>query len=312
MELIRGRHNLRAEHRGCVLAIGNFDGVHLGHQAVLEQLAQLGGELRRPTLVMLFEPQPKEFLQPDAAPARLTRLREKLQLLATTKLDRVLCIRFDRAFSRLEPEQFIDRLLVEQLGIAALVVGDDFRFGYRGAGDVETLHQAGRRHGFTVLDCARHSVDGRRVSSSWVRQALASGDLGLTRRLLGRPYQLCGRVAFGDQRGRTIGFPTANLALHRRRPPLTGVYAVRVWGIGHEALAGVANIGRRPTVAGNELRLEVHLFDFNDDIYGRQISVEIVDKIRDEQRFASFDLLRQQIARDAAAARAHLAVTSQA
>ncbi len=307
MELIRGRHNLRPRHRGCVLAIGNFDGVHRGHQAVLEQLAELGRALDRPTLLMLFEPQPKEFFQPDVAPARLTRLREKLRLLAMTPLDRVLCIRFNRAFSELEPEQFIDQLLVDELGVAAIVVGADFRFGHRGAGDIHTLHRAGRRHGFTVVDCARHSLNGQRVSSSWIRQALAAGDLALAHRLLGRPYQLCGRVAHGDQLGRTIGFPTANLPLHRRLSPLTGVYAVRVWGINESACPGVANIGRRPTVAGHELRLEVHLFDFDGDIYNRQIGVEIVEKIRDEQRFASLEMLKHQIIRDAVAARTRLA-----
>ena len=307
MELIRGCHNLRPVHRGCVLAIGNFDGVHRGHQAVLQQLTKLGQALNRPTLLMLFEPQPKEFFQPDTAPPRLTRLREKLQLLATTPLERVLCIRFSRTFSELEPEQFIAQLLVEKLGVESIVVGTDFRFGHRGTGDIHTLRRAGRQHGFTVVDCARHLLGGQRISSSWVRQALAEGDMALAQRLLGHPYQLCGRVAYGDQLGRTIGFPTANVPLHRRLAPLTGVFAVRVWGINETAWPGVANIGRRPTVAGQERRLEVHLFDFDGDIYSRQIRVEFVEKIRDEQRFASLELLKHQIARDAATARSRLA-----
>lgn len=307
MELIRGRHNLCARHRGCVLAIGNFDGVHRGHQAVLEQLSRVGHERALPTTLMLFEPQPKEFFSPETAPARLTRLREKLLVLATTPLDRVLCLRFNTAFARLSPEQFIEQLLVAQLGIVTVVVGDDFRFGHRGAGNIETLREASQRLGFDVLACARCELDGRRISSSWVRQTLAAGDLSLTEKLLGRRYRLCGRIAHGDRLGRTIGFPTANLPLHRQRAPLTGVFAVRVMGLGQRPRPGVANIGRRPTVAGSELRLEVHLFDFDDDIYGCQVTVEIIEKIRDERRFPSLELLKQQIQRDAAAARARLA-----
>lgn len=303
MELIRGYHNLRDRHRGCVLAIGNFDGVHLGHQAVLTRLADASRQHGLPATLMLFEPQPREYLDPLNAPARLTRLSEKLTALADTPLDRVVCLRFDRAFAALSPHQFIDELLVAQLGVAAVVVGEDFRFGHRGAGDLALLRDAGRRHGFVVPGCERFELDGRRVSSSWVRSALADGDLETVERLLGRPYRLLGRVMPGDRIGRELGFPTANLPLRRARTPLSGVYAVRVAGLGDTPLPGAANIGRRPTVAGTQLRLEVHLLDFDADIYGRKLVVEFVRKLRDECRFDSLDALRRQIQRDTAAAR---------
>ncbi|MDX1606603.1 MAG: bifunctional riboflavin kinase/FAD synthetase [Candidatus Competibacterales bacterium] len=304
MELIRGWHNLRPRHRGCALAIGNFDGVHRGHQAVLEQLARVARDRELPATLMLFEPQPREFLTPERAPPRLTRLREKLEALRSTPLERVLCLRFDRHLAALTPERFIERLLVEQLGVRVVVVGDDFRFGHEGRGDVALLRAAGRRHGFEVRRCARFELDRRRVSSSWVREALAAGRLDQATQLLGRPYRLCGRIARGDRIGRTLGFPTANLPLQRRHSPLSGVFAVRMTGIATEPWPGVANIGRRPTVDGTELRLEVHLFDFDDDLYGRHVSVEFTRRIRDERPFRSLDELRAQIDRDAADARA--------
>jgi riboflavin kinase/FMN adenylyltransferase len=306
MELIRGHHNLRDRHRGCVLAIGNFDGVHRGHQAVLAQLATASRRSGLPAVLMLFEPQPREYLDPLNAPARLTRLGEKLTALADTPLDRVVCLRFDRAFAALSPQQFIDRLLVARLGAAVVVVGEDFRFGHQGAGDLALLRDAGRGHGFSVLACERFELDGQRVSSSRVRRALADGDLETVERLLGRPYRLRGRVTAGDRIGRELGFPTANLPLHRARTPLSGVYAVRVAGPGDALLPGVANIGSRPTVAGTQLRLEVHLLDFDSDLYGRKLTVEFVRKLRDERRFDSLDALRRQIGLDTAAARACL------
>lgn len=304
MKLIRGLHNLRPQHRGCLLAVGNFDGVHRGHQAVIDQLVEASRAHGQPAALMLFEPQPREVLTPDSAPPRLTRLREKLLALADTPIDRVLCVRFNRAFAGLDPDQFVDSLLVERLGIRAIVVGGDFRYGHRGAGTLDTLRSAGRHHGFEVLDCARFDVDGQRVSSSWVRSALADGDLALARRLLGRPYRMVGRVVCGDRIGRGIGFPTANIPLHRQRAPLSGVFAVRMLGLAGGAHPGVANIGRRPTVAGTETRLEVHLFDFDADIYGRAVTVEFVRKIREEHQFDSLASLTRQIRDDVAAARA--------
>ncbi len=304
MELIRGVHNLRRRHRGCVATIGNFDGVHLGHQAVLGQLAQKADPLGLPALVVTFEPQPQEFFAPGAAPARLTRFREKLQALRRYSVDRVLCVRFDRRFAALSAEAFIEGLLVGKLGVRYLVVGDDFRFGAGRAGDFEMLRQAGERHGFRVVNMHAFDIDGERVSSTRIRAALAEGDLGTAEKLLGRPYRMCGRVAHGDKRGRGLGFPTANIYLHRNKTPVQGVYAVEMFGLEREPVQGVANVGNRPTVEGTRTLLEVHLFDFDEDIYGRYVNVDFLHRIRPERRFDSFEALTGQIQRDVEKARA--------
>lgn len=293
---------MRPEHRGCVLTIGNFDGVHLGHQAVLGQLAESAQRLGLPTTVMLFEPQPSEYFASEAAPPRLTRLREKLIALGRYSVDRVLAVRFNQAFVELTAQQFIEQLLVEQLGVRYLVVGDDFRFGYGREGDFALLAAAGVRYGFQVVRMQTFAIDDRRVSSTRVRGALMAGDLALAESLLGRPFSLHGRVAHGDKRGRQLGFPTANIHLHRRNTPLQGVYAVQMFGLAREPLAGVANIGTRPTVGGTRSLLEVHLLDFSGDIYGSHVRVDFLAKLRDEQRFASLDELKVQIAQDKAAA----------
>lgn len=303
MELIRGVHNLRPRHRGCVATIGNFDGVHLGHQAVLGQLAQKADELRLPAVVIIFEPQPQEFFAPDRAPPRLTRFREKLQALRRYAVDRVLCIRFDRAFSQLPAEGFIERILSDGLDVRYLVVGDDFHFGHQRRGDFAMLQAAGAKRGFPVVNMHTFGIDGERVSSTRVRDALAAGDLERAEQLLGRPYRMSGRVAHGDRRGRTIGFPTANLHLHRRSTPVQGVYAVEVFGLEGEPLPGVANVGNRPTVDGTRSLLEVHLLDFSREIYGCHVHVDFLQRIRAEKRFESFEALKQQIERDAQAAR---------
>lgn len=304
MELIRGLHNLRPRHRGCVATIGNFDGVHLGHQAVIGQLAETAQALHRPTLVLLFEPQPQEFFQPRQAPPRLQRLREKLQALRRYSVDRTLCVRFDAPFAAMAPEDFIRRVLVEALGVQYLVVGDDFRFGHERRGDFAMLQAAGREYGFQVVNLHGLTIDGARVSSTRIRAALAAGDLATAEKLLGRPYRMCGRVAHGDKRGRTLGVPTANIHLHRHNTPLKGVYAVEVFGLPAEPLAGVANIGNRPTVAGTRTLLEVHLLDFDQDIYGKYVQVNFLRKLRDEQRFGSLEELTRRIRRDIAEARA--------
>ncbi len=303
MELIRGLHNLRSRHRGCVATIGNFDGVHLGHQAVLGQLAQKADALCLPAVVIIFEPQPQEFFAPDKAPARLTRFREKLQALRRFAVDRVLCIRFDRAFAALSAEEFIQRVLVDGLGVRYLAVGDDFRFGRGRTGDFAMLQQAGAAQGFQVANMHSFRIGGERVSSTRIRSALAQGDLEAAEMLLGRPYRMCGRVAHGDKRGRSIGFPTANIHLHRQNTPVQGVYAVEMFGLEDEPVRGVANVGTRPTVDGTRSLLEVHLFDFSRDIYGRYVHVDFVHKVRDERRFESLDELKEQILRDAADAR---------
>ncbi len=303
MELIRGLHNLRPRHRGCVATIGNFDGVHLGHQAVIGQLADKAEALSLPTLVMLFEPQPQEFFAPQKAPPRLMRLREKLQALRRYAVDRVLCVRFDKAFADLEPEAFIRQVLVEGLGVKYLVVGDDFRFGHKRRGDFAMLQAAGHEHGFQVVNMHSFTIDGQRVSSTRVRSALAAADLALAEKLLGRPYRMCGRVAHGDKIGRTLGVPTANIHLHRHSTPLRGVYAVEMFGLPDEPLAGVANIGTRPTVGGTRTLLEVHVFDFDRDIYGEYVHVNFLQKLSDEKRFASLDELKQKIQQDIVDAR---------
>lgn len=304
MELIRGLHNLKPRHRGCVATIGNFDGVHSGHRAVIAQLMQKAWALRLPTLVMLFEPQPQEFFQPDTAPPRLTRLREKVELLRRYGIDRILCLRFDANLAALSAHEFVERVLVQGLQIRYLAVGEDFQFGHRRHGNFALLTQAGRERSFEVAAVPVFQYDGRRVSSTAVRQALAAGDLPQAQRLLGRPYTICGRVTQGDRRGRTLGFPTANIRLRRRTSPLQGVYVIEVRGIEARPLAGVANVGTRPTLGGKRSLLEVHLFDFNQDIYGRRIEVTFLQKLRDERRFDSLAELQRQIGYDVAQARA--------
>lgn len=303
MELIRGAHNLRARHHGCVATIGNFDGVHRGHQRIVAAVIERARALGVASTVMLFEPQPQEFFAGDKAPARLMRLRDKVAALAALGVDRVFCVRFDAAFRALTAGEFVQRLLVDGLGVRHLAVGDDFRFGVGRSGDHAFLVAAGREHGFTVQDTASILVDGERVSSTAVREALAAGDLVQAAQLLGHPYEIAGRVRHGDARGRTLGFPTANIALQRRRTPLSGVYAVEVRGIGTAVRPGVANIGRRPTVAGVDERLEVHVLDYAGDLYGRHLAVRFLARLRDELRFDGLPALRAQIGRDAQAAR---------
>ncbi len=308
MELIRGLYNLRPCHRGCVATIGNFDGVHLGHQAVLGQLAEQADELGLPLVVITFEPYPQEFFAPEGeSPPRLTRFREKLQALRRYGVDRVLSLRFDHPLSQMSAEAFIQQLLVDGLDVRYLVVGDDFHFGHQRRGDIAMLRTAGEQHGFQVVEMHTFEVDGARVSSTRVREALSAGELNRAAQLLGRSYRMSGRVVQGDQRGRTIGFPTANIHLHRRVTPLRGVYAVEMFGLSNDLalpVKGVANIGHRPTVNGTRCQLEVHLFDFDREIYGEYVQVEFVARLRDEQRFESFEDLKVQIERDASQARA--------
>lgn len=307
MELIRGLHNLRSRHRGCVATIGNFDGVHLGHQAVIGQLAEKGAALGLPTTVIIFEPQPLEFFQPQRAPARLSRLREKLQALRRFSVDRVLCVRFNQRFADMEAEEFIRRVLVDGLGVQYLVVGDDFRFGHGRRGDFPMLQQAGETYGFQVAHMHTFRLDGDRVSSTRVRDALAQGNLPMAERLLGRPYRMSGRVAHGDKIGRTLGIPTANIHLHRKRSPLQGIFVVDVYGLDPEPLAGAASIGTRPTVDGTRTLLEVHLLDFSGRIYGRYLQIDFLHRIRDEEKYDTMDELKQRIEQDIAETRAWFA-----
>lgn len=310
MEIIRGVYNLRPKHRGNVVTIGNFDGVHLGHQAVIGQLAEKGASVGAPTAVMTFEPHPQEFFLPQKAPPRLTRFREKMQMLRRFAVDRTLVIRFDRRFASMTAEQFISEILVKGLGVRDVIVGDDFRFGHQRRGDYAMLARAGAQFGFAVTRMFTFSLDGERVSSTRVREALAAANLELASRLLGRAYRMSGRVARGDGRGRQLGFPTANIHLHRQVSPLQGVYAVEVFGLDREPVMGVANLGTRPTIDGiSRPILEVHLLDFADDLYGRYVQVGFLKFIRSEQRFGSLDQLVAQIGLDVQSARAFFART---
>lgn len=304
MELIRGLHNLKLGHRGCVATIGNFDGVHRGHQAIIAQLADKAAELKLPTTVVLFEPQPLEhFRGTDPVPPRLTRLREKLVALRHYSVDRVLCLRFDRQLASMPPAEFIRRILTEGLGVRYLLVGDDFRFGARRAGNFAQLQQAGEAHGFQVAAMHTFEIDGERVSSTRIREALQRDDLATAERLLGRPYRICGRVAHGEKLGRTLDVPTANVHLHRLVTPLHGIYVVEVHGLNQAPVTGVASIGSRPTVGGTRTLLEVHLFDFNREVYGHYIQVNFLHKLRDEQNFASLDELKSAMQKDIRQAR---------
>lgn len=303
MEVIRGWHNVRPEHRGCVATIGNFDGVHLGHRALIEQLAALGRERAVPATLVTFEPQPLEFFTGEGAPTRITRLRDKLRALDALPVDRVAVLRFDSALCSMSPVEFVDTFLVGGFGVRAVVAGQDFRFGYRGEGTFDLLSELGERHGFEAIRRETFSVRGGRVSSTLIRDALANDELEIARELLGRSYSLSGRVARGDQRGRTIGFPTLNLPIRRHRPALRGVYAVKISGLDGRDLDGVANIGTRPTIDGHGVVLETHVFDWSGDAYGRYVDVAFVAKIRDERKFDSFDELRDRIAMDADRAR---------
>nr|VFJ43745.1 MAG: riboflavin kinase / FMN adenylyltransferase [Candidatus Kentron sp. DK] len=309
MELIRGLHNLRPDHHGCAVTIGNFDGVHLGHRAVLARLVAVGKEMGLPTVLVTFEPQAREFFIPDTAPIRLTRLREKLVALAELPpecaVQRVCCLRFDRRLAGLSPPEFIERLLHRGLGARYVLVGDDFRFGRRREGDVRRLTDEGARLGFAVGQMPTCTVAGERVSSTRVREALTRGDLETTEKLLGRQFSLYGRIIPGDRRGRTLGFPTANIDLHRRELPVTGVFAVEARGLGDRPVAGVANIGVRPTVDGVRGLMEVHLLDFHRDVYGRMARVTLLQKFRKEKRFDSLAALQRQIQADVARCRAY-------
>ncbi|EDX89690.1 bifunctional riboflavin kinase/FAD synthetase [Alcanivorax sp. DG881] len=320
MRLIRGIHNLRDTHRGCVATIGNFDGVHQGHQRILDQVIAEARRRGLKSTVMLFEPQPQEFFSPQTAPPRLMSLRDKLIALREAGVDQVLCVRFDERFRSLTAEAFVKALLVDGLGVEYLVVGDDFRFGCGRDGDFAYLQQAGQQFGFAVTDTATCEVDGERVSSTRVRAALCDGDFALAERLLGRPFAISGRVRHGDKIGRTLGLPTVNLALKRLQSPLHGVFAVTVTGAGLVDQPGAANMGTRPTVNGTENRLEVYLLDYSDSaggsgsgdtqrthqdsLYGAHLTVAFRHYVRPEEKFADLDQLKTAIRQDVDAVRA--------
>ena len=304
MELIRGFKHFRPEHRGCVATIGAFDGVHLGHQAVLRQLIAKGKEMGLPATVVLFEPLPREFFSPHDAPARLMSFHEKFEALRELGIDRVLRICFTPEFRDMTAMAFIHKLFVVGLGVKYIVVGYDLRFGRNRSGDFDLLRKVGERDGFEVVDTSTLKVADERVSSTRIREVLAEADFALAERLLGRPYSIAGRVIVGQQLGRTIGTPTANMELHRLRSPLSGVFAVEVYGAADGMQPGVANVGVRPTIGDlSKAILEVHLLNFNQNIYGRKIRVVFRKKLRDEVKFDGLDALTAQIAVDVEQAR---------
>jgi riboflavin kinase/FMN adenylyltransferase len=297
MRITHGFRPLGTPH---AVTIGNFDGLHLGHQAMLARLQDVARERGLPSCVLSFEPHPREFFAPEQAPARLSSLREKAEHLQRLGIDRLHVFRFDRAFSALSAEAFIEQVLGTTLQARYVLVGDDFRYGAKRAGDFALLKQAGERLGFDAEFLPTVEVAGERSSSTAVRQALAAGELEHAARLLGRPYSISGRVVHGDKLGRDIGFPTANIQLKHNRPPLMGIFAVELYGLNGAPLPGVASLGRRPTVKGADAVpvLEVHLFDFKAEIYGRRVRVDFLHKLRDEEKYPDLDTLVAQIRRD--------------
>lgn len=303
MQLIRGIHNIRPEHFGCVATIGNFDGVHLGHGEIIKRLKRLGAARDVPSMVVLFEPQPAEFFDRGRVPARLTRLREKFHLLERRGVDRVLVLHFTRELAAMPPDRFVAELLVHKLGIQALIIGDDFRFGSGRGGDFSLLQELAERHHFVMEQTVPFLFIGKRISSTYVRDLLHQGYYHEATRMLGHPYCIEGRVVHGHKRGREWGFPTINLDLHRRKSPIAGIFAVKVHGLGGAPLPGVGYVGSRPTIDDPRFVLEVHIFDYDTECYGHYVGIEFIDKIRDDIKFESFAAMAEQIGRDCESAR---------
>ena len=306
MELVRGLHNLRPRHRGCVLTIGAFDGIHRGHQEMIRVLKTHADALQLPATVLSFEPTPREFFARGAPPGRLTRFREKVEALQCYGVDRFVCARFDERMRNLNPQQFMGDVLVHALGARHVVVGHDFRFARNMEGTIATLRDFGTRGAFGVTEVPPFEVDGERVSSSLIRAALDAGDMARAATLLGRPYRMTGKVIEGAKLGRKLGYPTANLKPLRRATPLAGIFAVRATGGGLHNAPGVASLGTRPAVNGKELLLEAHVFDFTGDLYRRYVHVDFIERLRDELWFPDMDALVEQMHKDAAQARAVL------
>src|SRR5579883_270089 len=289
--LIRSLYNITPQQQRGIVTIGNFDGVHLGHQQLIASVVKEAHERKLPSTVITFEPHPFEFFQQaNLTIPRLTRLREKFCALAQCGIDNVLILPFNQELAKKTSTQFVNDILGEALHVQHVIIGDDFHFGYQRQGNIHLLREMGKDLGFTVEAMATVLIEGDRVSSTRVRHALAIGDHGLVKKLLGRPYSMLGRIREGDQLGRQWGYPTANIFLHRRLTPVRGVYTVYVYGIADHPLPGTAYIGMRPTIDGTKALLEVHLLDFDQDIYGRYVRVEFCEKLRDDERFANVEL----------------------
>jgi riboflavin kinase/FMN adenylyltransferase len=309
MKLIRGYYPSSRSLSGSVVTLGNFDGIHLGHQQLLKQLIKAGKSLSLPTVVITFEPQPKEFFTKQQAVPRLMRFREKWSALKNEMIDYVYCLRFNQKLADVAADEFVKKILVNQLHAKSVIVGDDFRFGAKRSGDIALLKQLGEHYGFSVIVVPTVTMANSRVSSTRVREALQAGDMTLAAKLLNRNYRLCGKVTHGEKRGRILGFPTANINLHRKLVPLSGVFVVRAYGINKHPYQGVANVGVRPVFNGARILLEVHLFDFHDDIYGRNLEIEFLHKLREEKHFGSIDALVAQIKQDAVDAKNYFLLT---
>jgi riboflavin kinase / FMN adenylyltransferase len=303
MELIRGIHNIRPQHHGCVATIGNFDGVHLGHSEIIKRLKRLAEGHGAASAVIIFEPQPEEFFFHDECPARLSRLREKFHLIGERGVDRLIVFKFDRALAARKPEHFVRNLLVDMLGVKAVIIGDDFRFGRARRGDFKMLLNLGRAYGFEVEQTPPFLFIGKRISSTYIRSLLHHGYMREAERMLGHPFCMEGRVVRGHQQGREWGFPTANLDLRRLESPVSGIFAVKVHGLGEQAMKGVAYVGSRPIIDDPRYVLEVHVFDYDAECYGDYIKVQFINKIREDLPFESFDVMAAQIKRDCDAAR---------
>jgi riboflavin kinase/FMN adenylyltransferase len=311
MLLVEEHTGFQQRYSRCVATIGKFDGVHLGHQAILGQVKGKSAQLGLPSLVILIEPHPEEFFaaRPGQCPARLTTLEEKLELLESIAIDFVYLLKFDQALSQLSAEDYIRSILVEGLGVSAFIVGTDFRYGNRRRGDFRLLKESGRKFGFEVIETATCLVDGHRVSSTLIRQRLGEGDFPLVEKLLGRPFSISGEVVEGRRLASDLGFPTCNVNLHRQRIPLHGIFACEVELDGHTYAAAV-NIGYRPSVTDDgEALLEAHLLDFAGDLYGRRLEVVFRRKLREEEKYDSLAALQQQIALDVAQVRQYFSAS---
>ena len=298
MEFVRGEHNITSRHYGCVASVGNYDGIHIGHQQVIHSLVARGRKMQLPVTIISFEPHPLEFFVPDAAPSRLMSVRDKIEVLKLHKVDRFCCLRFNHQLANTEPEEFIEDLLIAKLGVRHIVVGDDFRFGRNRRGNFDMLLAYGRTHNIEVLRTEAVEIGTERVSSTRIREYLKAGNFAQASRLLGRDYSMSGRIVRGDGNGRNWGFATANVQLKVQKPPLSGVFVVEADLVDGNAYPAVASLGVRPTIGGTTNVLEVHLLDFDSNLYGQWLRVRYLQKLRDEIKFASVEKMCEQIQQD--------------
>jgi riboflavin kinase/FMN adenylyltransferase len=310
MQLIRSIYSHKSDSTGAVATIGNFDGVHLGHQVVINKITQQAAALKLPSMVISFEPSAREFFLKQKAPARLTNFREKFSLINDFAIDQFVCLKFNAALASMPAETFIKKILVETLHVKHLTVGDNFRFGKNRKGDFELLQKFSNELNYQVEDTESLLCDGKRASSTLIREFLKTGKLDQAEKMLGRQYSISGRVIHGDKKGRTIGFPTANIPIKRRKSALNGVFAVAISMDDGTQHHGVANIGHRPTVGGKRTQVEIHIFNFTQDIYGKLLKVTFCKKIRDEKKFDSFDALKNQIKQDSQSAREYFSIAA--